>query len=101
MTDGTVFALPSSVLLAGPVPGASVVGYAQVCQHQLALTPSGLYRLETQPNVSLATWSAVPLPSGFAGGDLSGGSLHTVRGDLYVFSRLGEALRLTLEPCAP
>ncbi len=101
MTDGTVFSLPSSVPIAPRVPGGVVVGYARACQHQLALTPRSLYRLERVVGMTLGRWVELPLPPTFADGDLLGGSLHTVQSDVYVFSRLGDALRLTLTPCTP
>lgn len=101
MATGVVYALPSAVLVGGALPGGVAVAYAQACQHQLALAPDGLYRLTLAAGATVGRWEPVPLPAGFGGGDLLGGTVHSVGADVYVFSRMGEAARLTVSPCAP
>ncbi|MDP1822271.1 MAG: hypothetical protein Q8L48_03485 [Archangium sp.] len=100
-TDGTVYSLPSRVRIAEPVAGDAVEDYVQACGQQLALTGAGLFRLEAVAGSAIGQWIAVDLPAGFAPDGLFGGRVHAVNADVYVFSRVGEAARLTISPCAP
>ncbi|MER2561520.1 MAG: hypothetical protein ABTQ32_12390 [Myxococcaceae bacterium] len=95
MSDGTIVSMPSSVRIAEPLPGGAVT-FGQVCTHQFALSPVGLFRVTTMAGSPVGSWERVPLPPTFS--DLLGGSLHAVAPSLYVFTRTGETARLDV-PC--
>ncbi|MBL8933725.1 MAG: hypothetical protein JNM69_04180 [Archangium sp.] len=95
-SDGTVFSLPSRVLLA-PSLGESVEDYAQVCGRSVALTPRGLFELVGTAGAAVGHWQAIPLPAGFIG--LSGGRLHVVGNELYVFTSSGDLAVVPLGTC--
>lgn len=97
-SDGTVFSLPSRLRISEPAPTGSVEDYVQACGQQLALTGTGLFRLEAVAGSSVGRWQPVPLPAGFASG-FFGGRVHAVGANLYVFTQAGETARVTLSPC--
>ena len=100
--DGSVFSLPSRVRISSGLPsGAEAVDYAQACGQQLVLAPSGLFRLESSATGPVGQWVQVPLPPEVAALDFTEGRVHGVGNEVYVFTRLGEAARVTFEGCPP
>lgn len=97
--DGSVFSLPSRVRISEPLPGDDAVDYAQACGQQLALAPTGLFRLQSSATEPVGTWQPVPLPAASQGLDFTEGRVHGVGNEVFVFSRLGEAARVTFEGC--
>lgn len=99
--DGTVYALPSRVLIARPLPvgDATAIDYAQTCGQQLMLNTEGLYRLEPVGQQKIGRWMKVELPAGFAPDGFSKARLHAMGSDFYVFTRTGEAARVSLAGC--
>lgn len=100
MQDGSVFALPSRVRIAPPlVPGGEVVDFAQTCGQQLALTHTGLFRLETDGTSPVGQWRLIPLPPEVSMLDFTEGRVHGLGNDVFVFTRTGEAARVTFDTC--
>lgn len=97
--DGTVFSLPSRVRIAPPVPDEQAVDFAQACGQQFALGLTGLYRLASIAGSPVGRWEPVELPAAFAGASFLDGRVHAAGDELYVFTRTGEAARLTFERC--
>lgn len=97
--DGSVFSLPSRVRIGAPLPGNDAVDYAQACGQQLALAPDGLYRLESDQTGPIGRWVKLPLPLEVAGLDFTGGRVHGLGNEVFVFTRSGEAARVTFASC--
>ena len=99
MQDGSVFALPSRVRISQPLPGGEVVDFAQTCGQQLALAPTGLFRLETDGSSPVGQWRPIPLPPEVSMLDFTEGRVHGLGNDVFVFTRTGEAARVTFDTC--
>jgi hypothetical protein len=99
--DGSVFSLPSRVRISSPLPGNDAEDYAQACGQQLALAPDGLYRLESVTTGPIGQWVRIPLPPEVDSLDFTEGRVHGVGNEAYVFTREGEAARITFEGCPP
>ena len=99
MQDGSVFALPSRVRISQPVPGGEVVDFAQTCGQQLALTPTGLFRLEPDGTSPVGQWRPIALPAEVSMLDFTEGRVHGLGNDVFVFTRTGEAARVTFDTC--
>lgn len=97
--DGSVFSLPSRVRIAEAIAGGEVVDYAQPCGQQLALTPTGLYRLEPGASGPIGRWVELPLPGEVESLDFTDGRVHGLGADVFVFTRIGVAARITFESC--
>ena len=97
--DGSVFSLPSRVRISDALPGGEAVDYAQACGQQLALAPRGLFRLESNPARPVGSWQPIPLPAEVAALDFTDGRVHGVGNEVFVFTRSGEAARITFESC--
>ena len=97
--DGSVFSLPSRVRISDPLPGSEVVDFAQTCGQQLALTRAGLFRLEADASGPVGHWVQLPLPSQLANVDFADGRVHGVGNEVFVFTRMGEAARITFASC--
>ena len=98
-SNGSVFSLPSRVRIVDAIAGGAVEDFVQTCRAQLALTPTGLFRVVSVAGASIGRWEQLPLPTGFAPDGLSNGRVFAVGSDVYVFTRAGAAARLTLESC--
>ncbi|MHB8873478.1 MAG: hypothetical protein ACYC8T_07295 [Myxococcaceae bacterium] len=99
--DGTVLSLPARVPIAPALPDREAVDFAQVCGQGYALSPGGLYRLDSAADGGpVGAWAKVDLGAlisgGRDGGDFgfAGGRLHALENDLFLFSRFGGAARL-------
>jgi hypothetical protein len=99
--DGSVLSLPSRVRISTPLPGNDAQDYAQACGQQLALAPTGLYRLESVTSGPIGQWVQLPLPPEVAALDFTEGRVHGVGNEAFVFTRSGEAARITFEGCPP
>ena len=102
MHDGSVFSLPSRVRISQPLPGdaqGDAQDYAQTCGQQLALAPAGLFRLESNPTGPIGSWQRIVLPAEVAGLDFTDGRVHGLGNEVFVFTRNGEAARLTFDSC--
>jgi hypothetical protein len=97
--DGSVFSLPSRVRISTPLPGNEAVDFAQSCGQQLALAPDGLFRLEADATGPIGHWTRIPLPTAVAGLDFTDGRVHGLGNEVFVFTRTGEAARLTFDSC--
>ncbi len=97
-TDGTVMSLPSRVPLAPPI-GDEVLDYAQACGHQLALTRTALYRLESVGGQTVGRWVKQPLPDGFGADGFLGGRAFGLGEALFVFTRGGAVARWQFTAC--
>lgn len=97
--DGSVFSLPSRVRISTPLPGAEAVDFAQTCGQQLALAPAGLFRLEADASGPVGRWAQLPLPPEVVGLDFTGGRVHGLGNEVFVFTHTGEAARLTFDSC--
>lgn len=98
VTTGAVYAVPSRVRLVPDLPGGEAVDFVEACGHQLALSRQGVYRVVAGMAGSEGRWESVPIP-GLPALDFQAGSLHAVRGDLFVFTASGQAFKTTLAPC--
>lgn len=97
--DGSVFSLPSRVRISQPLPGGDAVDFAQACGQQLALAPGGLFRLESEGTGPVGQWHRLELPPEVSGLDFTEGRVHGLGPDVFVFTRTGEAARLTFDTC--
>lgn len=97
--DGSVFSLPSRVRISRPLPDSLAVDYAQPCGQQLALAPNGLYRLETDAAGPIGQWVKLTLPAEVRDLDFTDGRIHGLGNEAFVFTRDGEAARLTFDSC--
>lgn len=97
--DGAVLSLPSKVPIATALPGGEAVDFAQTCGQQLALAPDGLFRLESDTAAPIGHWVRIPLPSEVARLDFTDGRVHGLGNEVFVFTRTGEAARLTFDSC--
>ena len=97
--DGSVFSLPSRVRISQPLPAGDAVDFAQACGQQLALAPDGLFRLETDGSSPVGQWRRLELPPEVSGLDFTEGRVHGLGPDVFVFTRTGEAARLTFDTC--
>jgi hypothetical protein len=100
LRDGTVYSLPSRLLLAPAIAASAstVYDYESVCGHTFALARGGLYELRTQGAVT-GTWEKVALAS--APGVLSNGRLWTDGTELLVFLPKGVVERVSGIACLP
>lgn len=99
MQDGSVFSLPSRVRISSPLPGGDAVDFAQTCGQQLALAANGLFRLEADASGPVGQWRQLALPAEVAGLDFTEGRVHALGNDVFVFTRTGEAARVTFDTC--
>ena len=90
-TDLAVFTDDTGSFRLPQVPAGPVVDYQEACGHVFALTAGGLLRLVSAPGTT--TWVSVPTQ---LSQDFSGGRLHVVSNELYLFTQSGDAERLTL-----
>ena len=79
--------------------GIEAVDFAQTCGQQLALAPDGLFRLESDTAAPIGHWVRIPLPSEVARLDFTDGRVHGLGNEVFVFTRTGEAARLTFDSC--
>lgn len=93
--DGTVFALPSKVVIAPPIPGG-VRDFTSLCGDSFALAATGLFRLEKSADQPVGEWKAVTLPSVNA----PWARVFSEGQSLYLFAENGTAYRLDAETCA-
>jgi hypothetical protein len=101
-SDGTVYALPSRVMLAKPFTGKKVVDYAHFCGRSFALVTDGLYRLEAPTSGGLGAWEKQDVPAlEQVGGQLDGSKLYISGSTLFAFTSTGIGVRMVASPCAP
>ncbi len=94
--DGTLYALPSRVVIAAPLPdGAQAVDFQPGCSEIFVLSTQGLYRLVADPD-GTGHWVNEPLDAGddfnFSPSALSGGRLFYLSNTLFLFNAYGGAL---------
>jgi hypothetical protein len=98
--DGTVYALPSRVPIAPPLPAGQQVGdYTTLCNAALALAPNGLYRLDANPDAGpIGVWIEQNLDSAISPArtdrGLSDGQLWRDGDTLYLVTGFGTLVRL-------
>ena len=99
--DGSVYSLPSRVLLAPAfTDGTQVSDYATLCGETLALTNNGVFRLlRASGNAGAGEWVPLDLSSAAIQGaslsGLSGGRLYAPGGELDIFGRVGTVAQIT------
>jgi hypothetical protein len=96
--DGTVYALPSRVLLAPGIEGMHFTSFLHACGESWGLNEGGLWRLKPDGG-GTGHWVNEPLvgvdPNNFSGDAIVGARLFAIAGALYVFTAHGGALTFT------
>jgi hypothetical protein len=101
--DGSVYSLPSRVLLVGSfTDGTAVSDYASLCGETIALTSSGVYSLVASGGTATGgQWVPVDLSGaairGSSPAGLSGGKLYAPGPELDVFGRVGTVAQITCQ----
>ena len=88
--DGRLFAVPSRVPLAGPLPGAPVMDYAQAGATTFAVAQGGLYRLVSDGVSPQGTWEQIPVsPLPADGRGFTGARMYSLADQLLLFLHSG------------